>query len=187
MRTLINQATQNHHMSGTTPATEIMAKFSDGFKDQLGVMTIEANIAIDDSAVLRFHKPRPIPFALKEKVEQQLQKQADEGKLIPIDKSDWATFIVVVCKKDGGIRNCDDFKVSINPFVKQRVYPLPSPEEMFSTLANGESYTKLDLARAYKQMKVQKEYQLLLTINTHRGLYQYTRLPFRITTAPSLW
>ena len=58
---------------------------------------------------------------------------------------------------------------------------------MFSALANGESYTKLDLARAYKQMKVKHECQPLLTINTHRGLYMYTRLPFGITTAPSLW
>ena len=58
---------------------------------------------------------------------------------------------------------------------------------MFSDLANGESYTKLDLTRAYKQMKVKPECQPLLTINTHRGLYRYTRLPFGITTAPSLW
>jgi len=58
---------------------------------------------------------------------------------------------------------------------------------MFSALANGESYTKLDLSRAYKQMKVKKECQSLLTINTYCGLYMYTRLPFGITTAPSLW
>ena len=58
---------------------------------------------------------------------------------------------------------------------------------MFSTLANGESYTKLNLARAYKQMKVRKECWPLLTINTHCGLFQYTRLPFGITSAPSLW
>ena len=55
---------------------------------------------------------------------------------------------MVVRKKDGGIRICGDFKVSINRVIKAQVYPLPTPEEMFSALANGESYTKLDLARA---------------------------------------
>ena len=75
-----------------------------------------------------------------------MHKQVDEGELIPADRSDWATPIVVVRKKDGGIRIRGDFKVSINPFIKQQVYPLPTPEEMFSTLANGESYTKLHLA-----------------------------------------
>ena len=120
-------------------------------------------------------------------MEKQLDKQVEEGELIPIEKSEWAAPIIVVSKKDGGIRSCGDFKVSINPFLHPEVYTLPTPEEMFSTLANGESYTKLDLARAYKQMKIKKECQPLLTINTHRDLFQYTRLPFGITTAPSLW
>jgi len=58
---------------------------------------------------------------------------------------------------------------------------------MFSTLANGESYSKLDLARAYKQMKVSECSQPLLTINTHIGLFCYSMLPFGLTTAPALW
>ena len=86
-----------------------------------------------------------------------------------------------------GIRICGDFKVSINPVICSQVYPLPTLEEMFNMLANGESCTKLDLARAYKQMAVKKECQHLLTINTHMGLFQYTKLPFGISTAPSLW
>ena len=118
-------------------------------------------------------------------MENQLHKQV-EGELVPIEKSEWAA-PVVVSEKDGGIRICGNFRVSINPFLYPEVYPLPTPEEMFSTLANGESYTKLDLARAYKQMKLKKEHKPLLTINTHSGLFQYTRLPFGITTAPSLW
>jgi len=44
--------------------------------------------------------------------------------------------------------------VSVNPVIVLQVYPLPTPEEMFSTLANGELFSKLDLARAYKQMQV---------------------------------
>jgi len=146
---------------------------------------IKATIAVEESATPCFHKPRLVLFAFKDKVEQRLQKQVDEGELVPVDSSDWAIPIVVVHKC--GIRICGDFKVSINPVLQSHTYPLPTSEEIFSTLDNGKSYTKLDLARAYKQMKVKQECQSLLTINIHRGLFQYTRLPFGITMAPSLW
>ena len=186
--TIMNQVTQVHHTSEDPMTTEIKTEFADVFKEELGLLKgIEASVTVDESAPPRFHKPRPVPFALKEKVEHQLDKQVEDGELIPVNKSEWAAPIVVVRKPDGGLRICGDFKVSINPFLHPQTYPLPTPEEIFSTLANGESYTKLDLARAYKQMKVKEDCQPLLTINTHRGLFQYTRLPFGITTAPSLW
>ena len=104
-----------------------------------------------------------------------------------MERSEWAAPIVVVQKKDGGVRICGDFKVTINPVIFPQVYPLPTLEEMFSALANGESFTRLDLARAYRQMKVKPECQHLLTSNTHLGLFRHTRLPFGISTAPSLW
>ena len=59
------------------------------------------------------------------------------------------------------------FKVNIDPVICPQIYPLPSPKEMFSVLANGESFTRLDLAQAYRQMKVKPECRHLLTINTH--------------------
>ena len=49
------------------------------------------------------------------------------------------------------------------------MYPISTHEEMFSTLANGESFSKLDLARAYKQKKVISSHPLL-TVNTHLEL-----------------
>jgi len=66
-----------------------------------------------------------------------LKAQVAEGELIPVERSEWAAPIVVVNKKDGGIRICGDFKVSVNPVICPQVYLLPTPEEMFSTLANG--------------------------------------------------
>ena len=178
---------QVHHTSVDTMTNEIMTEFADMFKDELGILKgIEAVVIVQESASPRFHKPRPVQFALREKVEKQLDKQVKEGEIILIDKSEWATPTVVV-SKNGEIRICGDFKVSINLVLHPQVYPLPIPEEKFSTLANGESYTKLDLARAYKQMKVRKECQPLLTINMRHGLFQYTRLTFGITSAPSLW
>ena len=135
----------------------------------------------------RLHKFKPIPFAIKEKAEETLRPQVAECELVPAESSKWASPIVVVHKRDGGICICGDFKVSTNPVICSQVYLLPTLEEMFTMLANREYYTKLDLARAYKQMAVKKECQHLLTINTHIGLFQYTRLPFGISTAPSLW
>ena len=163
-------------------------EYSEVFKDQLGVLRgIEAAVSVHPQATPKFHRPRPVPFAIKEKLEETLKAQVEEGELIPVERSEWAAPIVVVHKRDGGLRVCGDFKVIINPVICPQVYPLPTPEEMFSTLANGESYSKLDLSRAYKQMKVTKSSQPLLTINTHLGLFQYARLPFGISTAPALW
>ena len=41
-------------------------------------------------AQLIFLKARPIPYALKEKVEQELQRLEDEGINYKVSQSDWA-------------------------------------------------------------------------------------------------
>ena len=101
-----------------------------------------------------FCKSRAVPFALRKQVEEILQQQVEDGELQPVEQSEWAAPIVVVKKKDGGIRICADCKMTVNPYLRHKTFPLPTPEEIFATLANGESFTKLDLARAYKQMEV---------------------------------
>ncbi|XP_061128573.1 uncharacterized protein LOC133150206 [Syngnathus typhle] len=53
--------------------------------------------------------------------------------------------------------------------------------------ANGEHFTKIDLAQAYLQMEMDESSRKYLTINTHKGLYQYNRLVFGITSAPAIW
>jgi len=70
-------------------STGLVAYFADVFKDKLGVLKgIKATIAVEESALPQFHKPRPVPFALEDKVEQQLQKQVNEDELVPVDSSD---------------------------------------------------------------------------------------------------
>ena len=104
-----------------------MEEFAEVFQDELGVLRgIEATVAINESATPRFHKVHPVPFALKERVERQLQQQVQEGELVPVDRSDWAAPIVVVHKKDGGIRICGDFKVSINPVLQSQTVVISS-------------------------------------------------------------
>jgi len=58
---------------------------------------------------------------------------------------------------------------------------------IFASLAGGQRFTKLDLSQAYIQMPLREDCQQHTTINTHRGLYHYARLPFGIAFAPAIF
>lgn len=66
-------------------------------------------------------------------------------------------------------------------------YPIPTPEDLFSKLAGGKRFTKLDLSQAYQQMILHPEDRDFTTINTHLGLFRFTRLPFGIASAPAIF
>ena len=66
-----------------------------------------------------------------------------------MDHNEWATPIVPVPKRDGTIRICGDYKVSVNPALIVDQHPLPSAEEIFASLSGGQKFTKLDLLQAY--------------------------------------
>ena len=60
-------------------------------------------------------------------------------------------------------------------------------EEIFTSFAGGECFSKLDLKDAYLQMVMSDESKWLLTINTQKGLLHYNRLVFGVASAPALW
>ena len=66
-------------------------------------------------------------------------------------------------------------------------YPLPSPEEVFNKLNSGKVFSKIDLSDEYLQIEADEESSKLLCINTHRGLYKYTRLAFGVKVAPAIF
>ena len=81
----------------------------------------------------------------------------------------------------------ETIRVTVNQSVEIPQYPLPNAEEIFATLAGGKYFTKLDLSHAYQQLELHPESQKLLTINTHKGLYQYRRLAFGVSSAPAIF
>ncbi|UYV80958.1 K02A2.6-like [Cordylochernes scorpioides] len=62
-------------------------------------------------------------------------------------------------------------------------YPLPTIPQLLDRLRGGRVFTKLDMAQAYQQLKVDETSAEILAINTPRGLYKVKRLPFGLNSA----
>ncbi|KAL7854700.1 hypothetical protein SRHO_G00168900 [Serrasalmus rhombeus] len=171
-----------------TGLIDILNKHADVFKDELGNMkNISVKLDTKPDAKPKFLKARPVPYAIRPKVEAHLKSLVQSGVLESVSVSSWATPIVPVIKKDGCIRICGDFKVTLNPVLEVEQYPLPHIDDLFAELAGGQKFSKIDLSQVYLQMNVDESSRELLTIITHKGLYRYRRLPYGVTSAPSLF
>ena len=166
----------------------ILQQYDDVFKDELGTLKdFHATLKLRAGVQPVFCKPRPVPFALKESLGRELDRLERAGILERVTSSDWAAPVVPVPKGDGRIRVCGDYKVTCNPCLEPDQYPLPNPNDLFASLAGGQSFSKVDLSEAYLQISLTEESRACVTINTHQGLYRYTRLPFGVSAAPAIF
>ena len=69
-----------------------------------------------------------MPYSLRSKVETELNQLEQEDVIMAVTWSEWATPIVVVPKKDGTIRLCGYFRMTMNKALKVDKYPLPRVE-----------------------------------------------------------
>ena len=75
----------------------------------------------------------------------------------------------------------------MNPVAKLDKYPIPKVEDLFVKLTGGRTFTKIDLSQAYLQVPLDEESKKYVVVNTHKGLFRYTRLPFGILAAPGIF
>ena len=177
-----------HNLSTPSALQNVLSKHARVFSDKLGELKgVKIKLHVDPLVTPKFFKARTIPFALKAKVETELERLESLGIIIPVQHSNWAAPVVPVVKQDGTIRLCGDYRVTINKAAKVDAYPLPRVEELFTALSGGKYFTKLDMSQAYLQLQLDEQARELVTINTYHGLYQYTRLPFGVSVAPAVF
>ncbi|XP_040155606.1 uncharacterized protein K02A2.6-like [Anopheles arabiensis] len=132
-----------------------------------------------------FRPKRPVAYAMQAVVDGELERLEKAKIITPVDYSDWAAPIVVVRKSNGNVRICGDYSTGLNDALQPHEYPLPLPDDIFAKLAHCQYFSKIDLSDAFSQVEIEECYRPLLTINTHRGLYHYNRLPPGIKIAPA--
>lgn len=167
---------------------KLLEEYKELFDNKMGkIKNFEIQLKLKQGVKPIFRRFRNVPFALKERVENEIERLEREGIIERVESSEWATPVVPVVKSDGSIRLCADFSVTLNPNLVVPQHPLPKLEEIFSSLNGGKQFSKLDFKHAYLQMGVHPESQKLLTINTHKGLYNCKRLMYGLNGAPAIW
>uniref|UniRef100_A0A8R1I4B2 RNA-directed DNA polymerase n=1 Tax=Caenorhabditis japonica TaxID=281687 RepID=A0A8R1I4B2_CAEJA len=171
-----------------TLETSLRASFPAVFEAGLERCTkARATLHLKENASPAFRKARPVAYAVLPKVAHEVKLLVDQGVYTATDYSDFAAPVVVVDKKDGTIRLCGDYSTGLNEALETHQNPLPTAEDIFTTLNGAKYFTQIDLAEAYLQIEVEEQCKKLLTINTHLGLFYPNRLPFGVKTAPAIF
>ncbi|XP_026548545.1 uncharacterized protein K02A2.6-like, partial [Notechis scutatus] len=163
------EVTGINSVSETDWEESLMKEFQDVFNGTLGKyrgtpisFSLNPNIA-----PIRL-KARRVPFALKPKIDEQLNKLIAQGVLEPIEHARWETPIVTPVKPDGSVRICGDYKATLNHALQQSAYPVPVVQHLLHSLGGG------------KTAEAQ-------TIVTHRGAFKCNRLQFGVSVAPGVF
>lgn len=139
----------------TTNLNDLLKQHKIVFVDGIGKLKdIKAHLTLKDNADPKFLKTRSVPYAMRPRIEKELDRLQQEGIIQPVAHSDWATPIVPALKKNGDIRLCGDYRVTVNPVLKMDQYPLPKIDDIFANLSGGKKFSKIDLTQAYHQMEL---------------------------------
>ena len=153
-------------------------------KNELGsTNTVKHKIKIDDSKPFKEHFQH-IPPPQLAKVRQHTDEMLEAGAIRP-SNSPWCNVVVLVCKKDGGLCFCIDFR-KLNVKTKKDSYPLPHIQETLDSLVEARVFLTLDLKSRFWQIMMDgesKQYTAFTVGNL--GFFKCERMPFGLCNAPA--
>ena len=99
-----------HTIQGST-LTSVLDRHAHVFQEGLGTLKgYEGQLHVNLETMPKFCRARTVPYAMRVKVEQELDHLVSEGILEPVQFADWTVPIVPVLKSDRqSVRICGDF------------------------------------------------------------------------------
>ena len=166
---------------------DLLTRFADVFSrnsDDLGrTNLVQHQINTTERAAPIRQPARRLPMSQCDEAQRQIEKM-EKQKVIEPSASPWASPVVLVKKKDGGVRFCVDYR-RLNAVTKEDSYPLPRIDESLETLADSRWFSTLDLRSDYWQVGLDPEDKEKIAFSTGQGLWQFTVMPFGLCNTPA--
>ena len=127
----------------------------------------------------RFQRIAP---PLLDEVQEHLQEMLDSGAIRP-SQSAWCNAMVLIRKKDGGLRFCIDFRW-LNARTKKDLCPLPRMQETMESLVGAQFFSTMDLKSGFWQVKMsEKSWQYIAFTVGSMGIFEFLRMPYGLCNA----
>ncbi|XP_076385702.1 uncharacterized protein LOC143264091 [Megachile rotundata] len=153
-------------------------------RDGAETSPIEMTIELKSSQPVSY-RPRRFSFADKEKLRELLDTLLKENIIRP-SNSPYASPIVLVRKKTGGVRLCIDYR-ELNKITIKNNYPTPLIDDHLDRLNNKKYFSKLDLRNGFHHVKMAENSIKYTSFVTPLGQFEYLRMPFGLTNAPRVF
>jgi len=166
-------------------ASTVPQEFNDVFVDDLqlgGAARVEpVEIDTGNAKPIRCAPRRLTPA--QEQAARELVAKLWKAKVIRPSKSRWCAPVVLVTKKDGGMRLCVDYR-RLNEVTHVDAYPLPRIDETLDRLSGAKYFTLLDLASGYWQLPIREEDVEKTVFSILGRLWESPVLPMGMCNAP---
>lgn len=132
--------------------------------------------------------PRSKPRRFDRKTEDEIDKQVEDwlaAGIIRESDSIVSSPCVPVRKANGELRLAQDY-VALNGCLEPGVaWPIPNSVDIFESLQGAKYVITADCRSGYLQQQIHPESRWLTAFCTRRGLYEFNRVSFGLTSAPS--
>lgn len=143
---------------------------------------IEHRLEVGNSAPIkqRYYPVTPIIMrAMYDEVDRMLA-----AGVIEMSQSDWSSPVLMV-KQGAKYRFCLDLR-KVNDVTKKDAYPLPRMDYILDQLRITRYISTIDLSKAFHQIPLAKDSREITAFTIPgKGLFQFQRMPFRLTNAPA--
>ena len=114
-----------------------------------------------------------------------LEKLQAQGVICP-STSPRSSPIVLARNKSGQVQPCVDYQ-QLNKVTKDVAYPIPRTQDSLNAMAEATMFSTLDITSAYNQVPVVEKDIPKTAFVTKYGLYEFTKMPFGLSTAPQTY